>query len=158
MLRHSNIYWVYKTANMVNDFKWWILHRVHPKYRYHVHKFHRLKPSWHDVDYKMLHACFDFLEEFVEGEGGLDSLKYQFSYIETNNQYDSVKDKDSLGEEYYNKGKEVYLEVKDLYDWWKNITNEEIDDIEFFAEDVPDKDICNKNLIRLIKVRRYLWT
>jgi hypothetical protein len=106
----------------------------------------------------MLHACFDMLEEFVEGEEGLDSLKYQFSRVETDGKYDPLKDKGFLGEEYYNKGKEIYLEVKDLYDWWKNTSNEQLEELEFFAEDFPDIDLCSNKLIRLIKVRKYLWT
>lgn len=129
----------------ITEVKWWILHRFHPKHRYHVHKFHKLKPGWHDVDHKMLHACFDFLVEFVEEEcDGLENLKTQCDY--------AVDD-----EEFYNKVKNNYNIIKELYEWWKSLDEEQLLDLEFNV-DKNTTDIVQEKFHKLIDIRRSLWT
>lgn len=155
-LRHSKAYWIVSLANRIDNFKWWVLHRVHPKYRYHVHKFHRLDPGWHDVDYKMLHACFDFLVEFVEKEDGLKTLMHQYQYCERDGVFHIEDSEGALDQEGYELAKHIYNEVRELYDWWKNTSEAELNDLEFHPD--KDNDFCTNQLLRLIKVRRYLWT
>lgn len=156
-LRHSNIYFIVKWANKINDFKWWVLHRTVPRYRYHVHKFHRLSPGWHDVDYKILHACFDFLVEYVEKEKGLETLKFQYTWLEKDGLFSLEEAKESgYTYEDYQRAKEIYTEIKALYDWWKSLTNSDIEDLEFFSKE--NSELCTNQLIRLIKMRRFLWT
>lgn len=156
-LQYSKYRFIARLATRLDDFKWWFLHRLHPNHRYHVHKFHKLAPGWHDVDYKMLHACFDLLVEFVEKEKGLEILKLQYTHIEENGEFCPSKVPDEFYSiENYNRAKEIYNEVKELYDWWKPLTAEQIDDMEFFTS--KDVNLCTDQLIRLIKVRKYLWT
>ena len=158
-LRHSNLYWVVFLANKINDFKWWVLHRVHPRYRFHVHKYHRLPPGWHDVDYRMLHACFDLFTEFVEKEKGLETLKAQFTYAERDGVFDKALAEGSLDAEGYEYAKHIYSEAKDLYEWWQSKSNEEISDLEFgYSKEHDTSNVCNDQLVRLMKIRRYLWT
>ena len=135
------------------DIKYWFLHRFHPKRRYHVHKFRHLKPGWHDVDGRMLHACFDLLCDFVEREEGLKSLKYQWTY-----QRDQELAPDMIcSDADIAAAKHVYDEVNYLYNWWNETVearmNGDRDEV-----DSPDAKEDDENMIRLIKVRRYLWT
>lgn len=155
-LRHSNIYWIARLFDRLDNAKWWVLHRIIPKYRYHVHKYHKLAPGWHDVDYRMLHACFDLFTEFVEKEKGLETLKAQFTYAEKDGVFDISLAEGSLDQEGYEFAKHVYSEAKDLYEWWSSKSEAEINDLEFNPSN--QTEFCTEQLIRLIKIRRYLWT
>lgn len=73
---------------------------------------------WIDRDYLLFHSCFQILVDFAEKE---DGLKYW--------------------------GNEA-LNLKELYDWWKNI------DPEF---DLME-DEAQEKLEELVRLRRYLWT
>lgn len=74
---------------------------------------------WIDRDTVMLHTCFQILVDFVEKEDGLNHCNYEHH-------------------------KESVDELKYLYEWWKNYSEE--DEME------------NKNLLRLINMRQFLWT
>lgn len=50
----------------ITSFKWAILHRIHPKHRYHVVKVRSLKPGYHDPSELILHASFDMLSQYAE--------------------------------------------------------------------------------------------
>lgn len=47
---------------------WWVMHRIHPKHRYHVIKPRTLEPNYHDPRELILHAAMDILADFVEFE------------------------------------------------------------------------------------------
>lgn len=158
MLKHNRFSWIAKTAHRLDDFKWRILHRVHPKYRYHVHKFHKLDPGWHDADYKMLHACFDFLVEFVEKEDGLSTLMLQYTFAERDGEFCLADAEGSMDQEGYEFAKHVYKEARELYDWWKPLSDSDIQALEFEYGPKPQPELCSKQLERLMKIRRYLWT
>jgi hypothetical protein len=85
---------------------------------------------WIDRDEIMLHACFQILKDFMEKENLLP--------IDS----EEIKDADD----------ENFAEVKFLYQWWNNrINNDDNYTIEQSKED-------SEMLIRLMKIRTYLWT
>lgn len=94
-----------------------------------THTFRKLEDDWHDVDRKMLHACFDFFCDYVEKE------------------YDGIEDP-SLKEHYeINNREEIYSEIVSLYLWWRS-----------YDESNDDHELETKNLLRLISIRGHLWT
>lgn len=84
----------------------------------------------------MLHACFQLLTDFVEQEKAEDIVDW------THNE----------------ETKNAENEIDELYHWWKQRvlkeTDDEIDPI--WTEGVYEED--NKMLIRLINIRKFLWT
>ena len=95
-----------------------------------------LSGDWCDNDTIMLHACFQLLIDCVENEQLLTG------HIDW-----------SVDESHANAKKEI----EELYQWWntrkKDSVQNQIDD---FNEQQYLKD--NAMLIRLINVRKYLWT
>jgi hypothetical protein len=74
---------------------------------------------WQDRDYIMVHASFQILVDFVEKEDGLNVW-----------------------------GNSEAVDLKGLYDWWKNIEPE----YDLVCDEAQEK------LELLIKNRRLLWT
>lgn len=127
-----------------------------------IHRFRHIRGAWCDVDYKMLHACFDLLCDFVEKEHGLAVLKYQFEY------YKNLKWTDAKQQGYENKvavnnvmnsRKWDFDEVLDLYTWW---TTEYLPkyksgdwDPLFNPEQFEEEQDAFR---RLITIRSKLWT
>lgn len=138
----------------LHDIKWWILHRFHPKHRYHVLKFRDLEPGWCDVDGRMLHACFDLLCDYAEKEDpGFAGLKYQWTY-----RRDQEEAPDHICTEVdIASAKHIYDEAVYLYEWWKS-TLPLRKSGDYDSVDGRDAAVDDDNLIRLIKIRRYLWT
>lgn len=133
-------------------------------------KISTLSPDYHDIDYRMLHACFQLLVDYVEREKPFDHIDWNWT------------------EESKFAGKEI----KELYDWWKNeypTYDQQLIDLfhgiespevrEFFADldkktnkypeymaalskynvmqNVFDEK-AQTNLMRLIAIRENLWT
>ena len=99
-------------------------------------KIKTLSGDWCDKDVVMLHACFQLLTDCIEEE---ELLTGHVNW--------------SHDEEHLNAKKEF----EELYAWWterKRLDSEEkvndLDRTQYFAD--------NEMLIRLIKVRQYLWT
>lgn len=84
-----------------------------------------LTDTWHDKDEVILHACFQCLVDFIDQE--------QPTADEFN--------------------KDVWNEIIDLYQWWKE-ERQHKEPAQFDGDYVLDSG----NLIRLIMVREYLWT
>ena len=95
-----------------------------------------LSGEYCDKDIVILHACFQLLTNFVEGEEAFTS------------HVDWAHD---------NEHKKAKEEIMLLYNWWStrkildNLNN--INDLE---KEQYEED--NNRLIRLIKVRQFLWT
>lgn len=89
-----------------------------------------------DKDLLMLHACFQLLTDCVEKENLFESRDWTY-------------DSDNMN---------AKTEIEELYNWWKYRSkkemNREIDPI--WTDNQYEFD--NGMLIRLIKVRQYLWT
>jgi len=99
-------------------------------------KIKTLSGDWFDKDIVMLHACFQLLTDCVENEklftGDID-------WTDNKEQINAKK------------------EIEELYNWWnerkKQEENEKFNDLDKMQY---EKD--NEMLIRLIKIRQYLWT
>lgn len=99
-------------------------------------KIQTLGEEWSDKDNIMLHACFQLLTDCIENEGLLDTTDW-----EQNQQFEQAK-----------------KEIEELYDWWKKrIINEQSDNAEpIWAKNQHDTD--TNMLIRLVTIRKFLWT
>lgn len=155
--------WIY-------DFKWWFKYNFIEQY--HIVKMPTLSKSYHDIDYRIVHANFSLLCEYVEKE--MNRVCW-----------------DSDDEH-----KWVYKEIMDLYSYWKNFypnieKNNPIHKVEapaityvphgeyFIMKNCGSEEevkkweeacklsheyelLMNKieedNLMRLIKIRNYLWS
>lgn len=98
--------------------------------------------EWVDRDYVLLHVNFQVLSDFYEKE-------FLGSYKIT---------ADDLPEDYF-EFKESYdvqlafnAEVKALYDWWQERKK------TIYSEDEDSENIDQQMLIRLINIRKCLWT
>ena len=92
--------------------------------------------DWCDKDLVMLHACFQLLTDFVEEEISQDIVNWEHN------------------EEIKNARKEI----DQLYNWWKERLKNEAENIidPIWTKGQYESD--NEMLIRLIKIRQYLWT
>lgn len=142
---------------------WWVMHRVHPRYRYHIVKT-GLKPGYYDPDTLILHTCMNLLGDFVEIAGPRIAWE---------------------GDEYHAR---AWKEMKEIYEWWVNkypIREQDlpnfpkIDHNKLFGESRDNEDpevkkwqevadIHNQSdiewankeeemLTRLMKIRGFLW-
>lgn len=53
--------------------KYWALYRFHPRYKYHILKIG--EPGYTDYDYRMLHACMNILELYLYEEYGKSNIQ-----------------------------------------------------------------------------------
>lgn len=98
-------------------------------------KINSLHDDWSDRDAVMLHACFQLLTDCVEHE---DLLADPSEWNNSSEQTAARK------------------EIEELYVWWKNRIashNTTLDSI--WSDNLYKKD--TDMLIRLIRVRKYLW-
>ena len=95
-----------------------------------------IKVDWCDKDIVLLHACFQLLTDCIEKE----NLNLTTDWTQ-DDQFSSAK-----------------LEIDELYNWWKDRSKKEIDGRldPIWAENQYEKD--DEMLIRLIRIRKYLWT
>jgi hypothetical protein len=71
---------LYRGFTNIHNAKQWILYRM--THRYHVLNL-GITPGWYDTDYRMFHACFALLGQFVEQELGRmspDEAKAAYGY------------------------------------------------------------------------------
>lgn len=151
-----------------NDIWWGFLHRTF--YRFNKIELKHLKPGYYDVDHRMLHANFTLLESFVEKEKPFEHIdwdhdeKHQYAGSEIKSLYSWWKESylcresvmetfpdnlrpglddwiDNHGSEGETKWPEYHLALRELWEQEERWNKEETD-----------------NLIRLIKIRPYLWT
>jgi hypothetical protein len=96
-----------------------------------------LKCKWCDKDIVLLHACFQLLTDCVEKEKLINGI-IDWNWDENH--------------------KKVKMEIEELYTWWKyRIKLDKKGKINpILNHDQYETD--NEMLIRLIKIREYLWT
>ena len=94
-----------------------------------------LQKGWHDNDEVMLHACFYLLKNFIEKE-----KPFRCPSWEQNEEY-------SLAQS----------ELIFLYDWWKKRkkleTSHKMVNNKLHPQNIED----NEMLMRLVKIRLFLW-
>lgn len=96
-----------------------------------------INADWCDKDIVLLHACFQLFTDCIEKE-------------DLNNMTDWTQDE---------KFASAKVEIDELYNWWKDRVKKENDGKPeglILSEKQYEKD--NEMLIRLIKIRKYLWT
>jgi len=98
---------------------------------------HTLSENWSDKDHVMLHVCFQLLTDRIENENLIDG------HVNW-----------TADEEHIN----VKKEIESLYNWWKIRVKKELDDQldPIWTENQCEED--TEKLIRLMKVRKFLWT
>jgi hypothetical protein len=94
-------------------------------------KIESLQKGWSDKDEMMLHACFQLLKDCVEKE---KLFEHSWKFVKSKN------------------GKII----KELYEWWQTRNSEEF--ILSINDWEHQYDFDTKQLIKLMKVRSYLWT
>jgi hypothetical protein len=117
----------------LHDIKWWIKHRT--THKYNMVKMPTLKPGWYDTDTRLLHASCALLENYVERER-------PFTHVEWND-----------GDE----SREIANEIHSLYYWWQRHKRFVGSDATMQEEDEMYK-AETANLVRLMQIRRALWT
>ena len=93
-----------------------------------------INADWCDKDIVLLHACFQLLTDCIEKE-------------DLNGMTDWTQDE---------KFASAKLEIDLLYNWWKERVKSEMGERLGLSDKQYEQD--NKMLIRLIKIRKYLWT
>ncbi len=58
--------WFRVKAMTLRDIKWWFIHRLVPKHRYHVIKPKTLTPNYYDPRTLILHSCMHLLTDYVD--------------------------------------------------------------------------------------------
>jgi hypothetical protein len=100
-------------------------------------KIETLKGDWCDKDQIILHACFQLLTDCIEKEQLLNG------HVDWTGRAERIQAK---------------KEFEFLYEWWRErVRNEHANKIDpIWTPNQYEKD--NEMLIRLIKVRQYMWT
>lgn len=95
-------------------------------------KIESLDENWSDKDIIMLHACFQLLKNCVEKENLL------------------------AGHVDWSNSMATKTEIEELYDWWKSTIEKDHATDSLLTKDKYQEE--SDMLIRLIKIRKYLWT
>jgi hypothetical protein len=129
----------------LRDLKIWIAHRTWD--RYHVVKCRTLEPGYYDQDFRMLHACFELLTDYLEEEVRV------WSYLSGRKASKKTLDQDIKA------WKEAWLEDKDApeqqKEWVKNLT--ELYEWWTTKYEAATYEEETEMLQRLVALRQYLW-
>jgi len=164
----------------------WIRYRTWN--RYHVLKMRYLKPGWHDEDELLIHSMFEVLSQFVDGENEYHIVDWssdplqEHAWEEMNILYEwwkqrqkcdynnplfksdvkapSIKKGKPTGK-YINpitKKEEQYFKMEFSHQSPEEakIWNKACEDSWIFEEKCDKED--EEMMIRLIKIKQYLWT
>jgi hypothetical protein len=159
-------YWFLETAPRWIDRRlyrfgngiWAILHRVHPRHRYHVVKTD-LKPGYYDIDTLMLHTNMALLVRYVEDEmGGIAQIEERARWL-------SIAHDPNAPPEWNDHSDEINSlhDIKAIYIWWKQYQyrQNEIWELPPNASWMAEQQLANEEdemLIKLIKLRHGMWT
>jgi hypothetical protein len=160
----------------ISDSYWWVRHRVWQ--RFDVVRIRSLEPGYYDIDTRLFHVAFDLLVEFVELELVYDILsnpdsKHKVPWYQSRARY--VKDHiEELIDEHVtwcktdpsvgHKQRDSAIEIATIYNWYKHefpirARSWNVKDFEArlrLEEQYEQED--DDMLVRLIKIRKHLWT
>lgn len=159
----------FRTArSRLRDWKWSLLHRIHPKYRYHVVDS-GLPPGYHDPCSLVLHVPFNLLKSFYERQltGHVDwqadephrqafaemKALYEWWTVTRPNRENTLEPLPEVsagGGDFFVVFDDDYRDHPEVLEWQR------VAKIHNDAEqhwDQEDQDM----LIRLVKIRQYLW-
>lgn len=160
-----------KIYNIKHGYYWPLIHKYHPKYKYHIIKTD-LKPGYYDPDTRITHSIFSIFSEF---------MKYNIENKVVNWEADELHSN-------------FWAEANEIYDWLINVRPfrekifdkehpypkipEEIDILELHEEEHKNKPFAieakkctqlnleakekwkeedEEMMIRIIKIRQFLW-
>lgn len=150
------------------DFKYWFVSHVVPSRRYHMLDLRQpngYRYGWQDTDRRMLYANFNLLNEFVKHEmedfycPTPDECSDEGSRIQRNTYFEIHEIHNWWNVE---RQKELNAIDKLTNDWWKAKkaidprASELFDELQSLKQKYDEKE--EEMLIRLIKVRKSLWT
>lgn len=107
---------------------------------HNVLRIRTLPTRWTDRDTRMLHACFQLLTDYVKYEEPAEFTMTRDEFIELYRWEDKI-DEERL---------KVRDTMHELYDWWLKHQTEE------WCDGADEKE--QEMLIKLIQIRRFLWT
>jgi len=149
--------WFRIKIRRIENYYWKIKYRFIPKHKYHIVDT-GLKPEYYDVDTRMLHVCFSLLCCYVEKQLPSCISKFRFKnkleysdFIEGLDYMILLNEKEGL-----NAHVETYKEIKSLYIWWKKDYLVNFDMLEYHEIDSYN-EIATENIVRLVKIRGFLW-
>lgn len=103
---------IWTLGNRLYNAKWWLMHRLHPKHRYHIIDS-GLTPGYYDVDTLILNGCFSLLCRYVEHEhDGVEALSNWAHTLKTTA---CENDLDGMSAAQGERESEAVA----LYRWWK---------------------------------------
>lgn len=177
----------WRPHRMIKDAIWWVKYRIVPKHKYTTHKLTTLKPGYYDTDILMLHFMFEqfalFMEHQLSGKSWTrweytkddfpftdDPTEAQALADERNAIWAEMQDLYKWWTEDYPTREQSLPKYPDLPEEWGCMAplNEDYENtpemeewkkvskIHSEAESKWAEDEQN-NLIRLIKIRKYLW-
>lgn len=156
----------------IHDPWYWLKCRVW--YRHNVLVIHSLPPTWTDRDERLLHAAFQILVDFIEQEECSEWSHVHRTREQLIADYDTTYegcDPEHAADirKHAEERADDWLAIKALYDWWTverparkepeatgGYTREWGDRYREFEESCDAED--DEMLIKLIKLRGYLWT
>lgn len=110
------------------------------------------KGQWYDLVYRIPHCLFSELEKFIEKEKGLEVHEWEKTLV-FNEDWGVKPDDEKYGK--LTPQALSAIEQDEIYKWWKE--NKDKKDIDFENEE-NYLEQEEEMLIRLIKIRRSLWT
>ena len=158
---------------------WWVRHRTID--RYNVIKLSSLQPGYYDIDTRILHANFELLKQFVENEEPFDRIDWDHN-AELQHVASEIKDLYNWWVNVFPKREELdpltnvkcpkqkstpaSFDANGKILTWTFEQDGTPEEIEAWNKACKESNLfdekCEKeeedNLIRLIKIRKYLWT
>lgn len=114
-----------------NNFFYWLRCMTIDRYHFLDLRTKDYRWGWMDQDWRMFHACFSCLVDFVEKEKGLEHMSFQVTaWKEENHLGLAEREKISL------ECQQNHDEVKELYDWWKKGREKEHNEVSHLTDDV----------------------
>jgi hypothetical protein len=166
--------------------KWWLKYRFHPNHRYHIVDS-RLKPGYYDRDWVLLNVSFAILCDFIEKElpwSAYDEFKkipwwyptkwylkkhaerLAFEHLDwkmamrmKSNDCGEDDPTSDLQINHENTWGWAAKEMKELYLWWKYGRDREHEYVGYdfkLEQSLDEKD--DTQLMRLVKIRNFMWT
>jgi len=170
-----------KRKHFPHNFYWWLSRckrKIADKYyyckcflfhRYNVVKAKTLPPTWVDRDLLLLHSSFAVFCDVIENEKLLENIGWDHTEQIEEMKKEDWEDKQSQADnikalqEKHEHDQKLEKELKYLYNWWKVVRPERQEEMSKPSNWDYDKDLKyyeedTDHLIRLMKIRKTLWT
>lgn len=151
--------------------RWWILHRIHPKHRYHILKMR--EPGYGDPRHYMIFGVMRIVERYVDELHTCYDIDRKLSDTEVIDLAIESNLNDEMAQEHFENPEDAhwvkhYRELKDLWEWWIEVRDDVDIDIDFeferqdgtmITKDSPIwVDEVDRRLHQAVSLRRGMWT